>query len=342
MLGQFVQAVNDSRMSVELEPNFVKGHVRVAKCCLALGEIHSAHQAINKAMSMNESCELERKSLEFLEKHDANLEHAFNSGDYRKALYHIEQALQIASASSRLKLSKAECLAFLGRFKEAQEVANDLLRTDSTNIEAIYIRGLCLYYDDNIDKAFTHFQQVLKLAPDHTKAKEAFKRARSLKTKKDEGNEAFKAGKLEEAFKLYSEALAVDSENKATNAKLYFNRATVAAKLKKWSDSVADCNLALSLDESYIKAYLRRAKSNMELGQFEDAVRDYERIHKMDRSNFEYRQLLNQAKNELRKSLNKDFYKILGIDKQANEEDIKKAYKKKALEHHPGTVLFAT
>ena len=122
-------------------------------------------------------------------------------------------------------------MAFLGRYKEAQEVANELLRNDSTNIEAIYIRGLCLYYEDNIDKAFSHFQQVLKLAPDHSKAKEAFKRARQLKTKKDEGNEAFKANRYEEATRLYSEALLVDPENKISNAKLYFNRATVGAKV---------------------------------------------------------------------------------------------------------------
>ena len=132
---------------------------------------------------------------------------------------------------------RAECLAFLGRYKEAQEVANDILRNDSTNIEAIYIRGLCLYYEDNIDKAFTHFQQVLKLAPDHGKAKEAFKRARNLKTKKDEGNEAFKACKYDEALKLYTEALQVDPENKITNSKLYFNRAAVSAKVTLISKS---------------------------------------------------------------------------------------------------------
>ncbi len=73
----------------------------------------------------------------------------------------------------------------------------------------------------------------------------------------------------------------------------------------------------------------------MELEKYEEAVRDYERVHKMDRSNFEYRQFLSQAKNELKKSLKKDYYKILGIDQSANEEDIKKAYKKRALEHHP-------
>jgi DnaJ family protein C protein 7 len=43
------------------------------------------------------------------------------------------------------------------------------------NADAIFIRGLCLYYEDNIDKAFQHFQQVLRLAPDHLKAKETYK-----------------------------------------------------------------------------------------------------------------------------------------------------------------------
>ena len=63
--------------------------------------------------------DLERTSLDFLEKHDANLRLAFQQQDFRKALYHIEQSLKIASASQKLKLSRAECLAFLGRYHEA-------------------------------------------------------------------------------------------------------------------------------------------------------------------------------------------------------------------------------
>ena len=44
MLGQFVQALEDARTSVQFDPNFVKGYVRVAKCCVALGELHAARQ----------------------------------------------------------------------------------------------------------------------------------------------------------------------------------------------------------------------------------------------------------------------------------------------------------
>ena len=106
--------------------------------------------------------------------------------------------------------------------------------------------------------------------------------------------------------------------------------------MKKWTQSVEDATLAINNDRKFVKAYLRRAKSFMELGKFEDAVRDYEHLHYTDRSNYEYRQLLSQAKLELKKSKQKDYYKILGVGKNANEEEIKKAYKKRALEHHPG------
>ena len=90
-------------------------------------------------------------------------------------------------------------------------------------------------------------------------------------------------------FFQFSEALLIDPCNRSTNAKLHFNRATVAAKLKKTGECLTDCDKALELDPNYTKAALRRAKCYMETEQYEEAIRDYERILKSDKSNMEYR-----------------------------------------------------
>jgi len=50
----------------------------------------------------------------------------------------------------------------------------------------------------------------------------------------------------------------------------------------------------------------------------------------------ENKRLLHEAKLALKKSKRKDYYKILGVDKNASTDEIKKAYRKRALVHHPG------
>lgn len=74
--------------------------------------------------------------------------------------------------------------------------------------------------------------------------------------------------------------------------------------------------------------------SYMDTEQYEDAVRDYEKVYQTEKTK-EHKQLLKNAQMELKKSKRKDYYKILGVDKNASEDEIKKAYRKRALMHHP-------
>jgi DnaJ family protein C protein 7 len=336
MLHQYRDALDDARKSVALDSSYIKGYIRIAKCSLALGDLSAADNAISvvKELSPNNAAIIpEVQKLEVIRRFDEEANKAYQKQDYRKVVFCMDRILEQVPCT-RFKLMKAECLAFLGRYQEAQEIANDILHIDKQNADAVYVRGMCLYYQDNVEQAFTHFQHVLRLAPDHQKAMNIYKRAKALRQKKEEGNEVFKSGRLSEAYNLYSEALKIDPNNKSTNAKLFFNRATVCSKLGRLNEAVADCSSALNLDENYLKALLRRAKCYMELGDFDEAVRDYEKALKMDNSR-ENKRLLQEAKLALKKSKRKDYYKILGVDKNASTDEVKKAYRKRALVHHP-------
>ena len=55
-------------------------------------------------------------------------------------------------------------------------------------------------------------------------------------------------------------------------------RAAVHLKLRNNDQAMKDADLACELDSHYAKAYLRRAAAHTALEQFEEAVRDYEKV----------------------------------------------------------------
>ncbi|XP_076445669.1 dnaJ homolog subfamily C member 7-like [Babylonia areolata] len=344
MLKKYKEALRDAQQALQLDPSFIKGYIREGKCHLMLGNSMAASKSYNHVLELdpkNSTALTELKNVQGLQDLEDKVELNFVRGDHRTAMFCLDRCLDHSPACVRFKVLKAEALTLLGRHQDSQELANDILQREGMNADAVYVRGLSLYYQDNTEKAFQHFQQVLRLAPDHSKARDALKRAKQLTTEKEAGNAAFRGGRLQEAYDLYNKALQIDPLNKSTNSKLFCNRATVGAKLGKLTEAIDDCCKALELDDGYIKAYLRRAKCYMDTEQYEEAVRDYEKVNKLHKSR-EHKQLLHEAKVALKRSKRKDYYKILGVVKSASEDEIKKAYKKRALIHHPDRHAHAT
>lgn len=97
---------------------------------------------------------------------------------------------------------------------------------------------------------------------------------------KQKGNESYLTAEYASALESYSQALrvapmdAVDMDKNLV-ATLFLNRASLFHKIGFLTESLRDCKRAIQISPTYAKAWYRRGKANVDLGNFKDAVNDF-------------------------------------------------------------------
>jgi len=199
----------------------------------------------------------------------------------------------------------------------------------------LILRGRCFYYKGLPDQARKLFQEALKFDPDHQLAGSMLKNLRKVEKFKEEGNKHFSAGNTQEAIEAYTQALEVDPKNKNMNAIILANRAAAHMKKNAYMEALVDLNKSIELNPDYTKAYMRRGNVHSHLENYEDAIRDYNTVKQKDPHYDDIDNTIHLAQSNAKKAKRKDYYKILEIEKNASESEIKKAYRKQALKWHP-------
>ena len=74
---------------------------------------------------------------------------------------------------------------------------------------------------------------------------------------KEEGNTLYKAGEYRRAIDAYTQAITLDP----ASVSFYTNRAAAYFMIKSYAKAAADCEEAVKLDASFVKAYVRAAKA---------------------------------------------------------------------------------
>lgn len=356
-LKRFKPALTDCQQAASLQSASPspKTLVRLARCQLSTGSTAPALSTLRAVLAIDPkntaALQLQKKVNE-LETHLRNFETAKGKKEWGMARLSLDKCVQAIESEggdipTQWRLWKVELEVAKGNWDQAGIAANDALRSEPNSPDVLTLRGLILFLSTKTMSALQHVSSALRLDPSYVPAQRLRKRIKDVDRLKEEGNIAFKAGRLQDAIDKYSEALErvgeKEDEGKGGHirAMLLSNRATTLVKLERWEDALADTEASLALNSGSFKALRTRARINVQLEQYDAGIADFKSA--IEQAEFEgndadvraLRAELKKAEVALKRSKSKDYYKILGVSREATEVEIKKAYRRESLKHHP-------
>jgi len=106
-------------------------------------------------------------------------------------------------------------------------------------------------------------------------------------------------------------------------------------KMKNYEKAQRDCQQAITRDQQYVDAHCQLGEVLVANAQYDEAIRAYTKAMEIDKKNKKVQEGMQRAKAALKQSKQKNYYKILGVPRDATKRQIKKAYRDLALKYHP-------
>lgn len=213
-----------------------------------------------------------------------------------------------------------------------------VLKLESSSLPALQLRGEVLYSlgdKQSLEAAVTHFRQGLHSDPEHKGLKKLYRSLKKLLKFMNNAADAMARGAFADAVEDWEAAIAVDPVHGELNKELYYQLCVSHLGLKQHARAQTACTHAIAIDESNANAHAKLSDALLGLEKYDDAVREAKRAVELDGENRAFQEQLHRAEAALKQSKNKNYYKILGVARDASGREIKKAYRKMALEWHP-------
>ncbi|KAK4549066.1 hypothetical protein LTR36_007522 [Oleoguttula mirabilis] len=354
-LGRNVQASRDFDQVLALKPGFEGALTQRAKIRARNAEWTSAKQDY---LAAGKHGGQEWTDLEEAEGAAQIAADAEKAGDWETCVSSAGVAILVAGTSLELRQRRARCRFEKGEVVEGVADLNHVLQINTGLTEPhLQIAAMTFYSLGETDKGITAVSKCLHNDPDNKACSKLRKSQKAIDRTLKKFNQLFEKRQYASAVKLLVPQSADDPgllQEVKEDVKSYREAGYIHPKatdglygtlVEKTCEAYAEmnngkkaqtyCDEALQYDSNCLPALLNRAQRQIDADEFESAIASLTQAKDAHGLTQKIKDMLDKAQALLKRSKQKDYYKVLGVSRDADEREIKKAFRKLTVQHHP-------
>jgi DnaJ family protein C protein 3 len=351
-LGRTSQATDDFQKVLSLQPGFEGAHVQLGKLKARFGDWDLAKEHYQQAKKTEELASLEEA------KGAATLaEAAANSENWEECMKQADDAILTANRAVWLRELRARCAFERGAMERGIGDLQHILQmkpgdtSPHVKISAIQFYALgelqdgmasirkCLHSDPDskqCKRLLKEEKQVDKVIQKVTKALEKSQHMTAVRQLVPSGDGEGLIREVKDQVHLLREEGTIPRAAGNTLVARLVEMACQAYYESNSKKAKEYCEESFEHDENSFYGLLYRAKHLLGAEEFEASINTLRKAAEAHPGREDIiNPLMQNAQVALKRSKNKDYYKVLGVAHNADERQIKSAYRKLSKVHHP-------
>ncbi|XP_077987688.1 dnaJ homolog subfamily C member 3-like [Glandiceps talaboti] len=336
-MGKSKFALPDLDKCIELKPDFTSARNNRASVLLKQGKLNEAkkdYEAILKVNPSDAEAKAKMEILSPLQQSIQAVDYHLQHEDYAPAIQHLSYAIEHCPWNVELRNKRADAYLKTGQPRKAIDDIKPAAKMVPDNTEA-YLKLSTLHYGlGDLEEALISVRECLKLDPDHKECFPHYKKAKKLNKQFESAQEYMNQGSYDDAIDKLTATMKTEDKVPEFIERAKQKICTCHSKNKNAKEAIEICSEILESNEEDLDALIDRAEAFIANEQYEEAVNDYQKAKNIE-DNQRTKEGYDRAQKLLKQSKKRDYYKILGVPRNANKRQITKAYRKLAQQWHP-------
>ncbi|KAJ1523681.1 hypothetical protein ONE63_001521 [Megalurothrips usitatus] len=336
-LGKANLALTDFDKVLELKPDFVAARVQRGHILLKQARLEEAEQELDRVFQWEPHNQdaAHYRNLVDPARDDIALAQAFMRGrDFHAAVDLITKILEICPWSSTLRELRADAHAALGDHMAAISDIRSTTRLMSDNTAGFYKLSLLHYKLGQAPESLKEIRECLKLDPEHKDCFPHYKKVKKVEKQLNDVQEALQGNNYKRCIEIANKVLVSEPNVENIRFQAFDKLCQCYQKDDQISESLRSCQDALDIHMD-ARILCDRAEVYIASGMFDEAVRDYHKALEIEEDYQRAKEGIQRAQKLQKQAERRDYYKILGVTRNAGKQEIIKAYRKAAQKWHP-------